>query len=680
MALTDQGGVDLGVALPAARQPAAIAIGPRDRAADIAERQHGGERAPRLPAARDLAAIAIAAGLPVLRRVNPFQPQLFAEEPQRIAVDRLGRSREIAAAAQPVLQHGPGYRQKQKESKGYDEIDRAADPAPAERSVTACPESEARHQHKLNDFQLIMASRGATGAPPDGSLRLRIMPELTAEQVQRGRGPDPTALARRKLINREVRSAREKLTSSTGLQRAFDYELVRVFAQYRLNGSAGTLLLAFLVAAAACVWVPFYTVSGWLTLVVLTTGFTAVLCRRFLAEPSAAARVGFWRKLLPAAELLHGLSWALLASLFIGVEAPGARFFLMTALLIVSALTVTLAATMPIAVYSGLVPIVGAIVLSFSGRSDIDSVTMLLMAACAQLFFIFLTNRLYSTSVETIESRAEKDALIAELETAKANSDEARRKAEEANLAKSRFLATMSHELRTPLNAILGFSEVMKNEVFGPHANASYKEYSGDIHSSGQHLLTLINEILDLSRIEAGKYELNEEAISLAAIADDAAHMLNLRAKTKGQTIRQATEPELPRIWADERAIRQAVLNILANAIKFTPQGGEISIKVGWTATGGQYVSITDTGPGIPEDEIPVVMQTFGRGSLAIKTAEQGSGLGLPIVKGLIDLHGGSFRLKSSLRAGTEVTITLGAERVMDTLPALPQPGERSAA
>jgi two-component system, cell cycle sensor histidine kinase PleC len=680
MALTHQGRVDLGIALAAARQPSAVAIRPRHRAVDIAARQHGGESAPSLPTAGDLAASAVAAGLPVLRRVDALQAQLLSQELQRIAVDCLGCSRDAATRAETILQNGASDRQKQKESKGYDEVDGPADPPPAERSVIACPESEARHQDKLNDFQLIMASRSATVAPPDGSLCLRIMPELTAEQVQRGRGPDPTALARRKLINREVRSAREKLTSSTGLQRAFDYELVRVFAQYRLNGSAGTLLLAFLVAAAACVWVPLHTVSGWLALVVLTTGLTTVLCRRFLSEPSAAARVSFWRKLLPAGELLHGLSWALLAGLFVGVDAPGARFFLMTTLLIVSALTVTLAATMPIAVYSGLVPIVGAIILSFSGRSDIDSVTMLLMAACAQLFFIFLTNRLYSASVETIEFRAEKDALIAELETAKANSDEARRKAEEANLAKSRFLATMSHELRTPLNAILGFSEVMKNEVFGPHANASYKEYSGDIHSSGQHLLTLINEILDLSRIEAGKYELNEEAIGLAAIADDAAHMLNLRAKTKGQTIRQATEPELPRIWADERAIRQAVLNILANAIKFTPQGGEISIKVGWTATGGQYVSITDTGPGIPEDEIPVVMQTFGRGSLAIKTAEQGSGLGLPIVKGLIDLHGGGFRIKSSPRAGTEVTITLPAERVMDTLPALPEPSQRSAA
>jgi two-component system cell cycle sensor histidine kinase PleC len=237
----------------------------------------------------------------------------------------------------------------------------------------------------------------------------------------------------------------------------------------------------------------------------------------------------------------------------------------------------------------------------------------------------------------------------------------------------------MSHELRTPLNAIMGFSEVMKNEVFGPHSTASYKEYSGDIHGSGQHLLTLINEILDLSRIEAGRYELNEEALHLSHIVADCRHMLNLRAKAKGQVIKEAIDPSLPRLWADERAVRQVVLNVLSNAIKFTPPGGEISVKVGWTSSGGQYVSIKDTGPGIPEAEIPVVMSSFGRGSLAIKTAEQGSGLGLPIVKGLVDLHGGGFQLKSKPREGTEAIITFPTSRVIDALAAV-DVGERKTA
>ena len=507
-----------------------------------------------------------------------------------------------------------------------------------------------------------------------------IMSEVTAEQVQRGRGPDPQAMARRKLVTRELKSVRERLTSSSGFSRAFDEELLRLFAQYRMNGTVGTLVLACCVAGAACLYASVFSVLFWLGVVMLASMGGILLCRRFLAQAASGdVAPKRWRRMFIVAEGVHGLAWALLLLVFSPADAAGAKVFVTTTLLIVSALTVMLAASIPHAVYAGLTPVAIGIGIFYWGHTDIDSVTMALMAACAQLFFIFLANRLYASSLATIEFRAEKDALIAELETATANSDEARRKAEEANLAKSRFLATMSHELRTPLNAILGFSEVMKNEVFGAHANAAYKEYSADIHSSGQHLLNLINEILDLSRIEAGKYELNEEAISLAAIVDDCTHMLNLRAKAKGQSIREAVEVDLPKIWADERAIRQVVLNVLSNAIKFTPQGGEITVKVGWTAAGGQYVSVTDTGPGIPEDEIPVVLQTFGRGSLAIKTAEQGSGLGLPIVKGLIDLHGGGFQLKSRPRAGTVVTVTLPAERVMDTLAALPEPGTRAA-
>ncbi len=152
------------------------------------------------------------------------------------------------------------------------------------------------------------------------------------------------------------------------------------------------------------------------------------------------------------------------------------------------------------------------------------------LAVTAEGYFALLAHRLHSTTLATLEARAEKDALIGELEQAKAISDEARHRAEAANVAKSRFLAQMSHELRTPLNAILGFSEVMKSEIFGAHAVPVYKEYSADIHNSGVHLLNLINEILDLSRIEAGRYELNEEAVSLVHVVADCHHLLKLRA------------------------------------------------------------------------------------------------------------------------------------------------------
>ncbi len=341
---------------------------------------------------------------------------------------------------------------------------------------------------------------------------------------------------------------------------------------------------------------------------------------------------------------------------------------MMFLMLLVIAVSSMLAATLPIAAMAATAPVTAAIALNFVMGGTFDSYALALLAVAAEAYFALLAHQLHSTTLATLEARAEKDALIGELEQAKAISDEARHRAESANVAKSRFLAQMSHELRTPLNAILGFSEVMKSEIFGPHTVPVYKEYSADIHNSGVHLLNLINEILDLSRIEAGRYELNEEAVSLVHVVADCHHLLKLRATSRGITIHEVFEQGMPRIWGDERATRQIVLNLLSNSIKFTPQGGEIWLKVGWTASGGQYLSCKDTGSGIAEDEIPIVLASFGQGSNSIKSAEQGAGLGLPIAKSLIDMHGGTFTLKSKLRIGTEVIVTFPPERVMSAL------------
>ncbi|SEP04211.1 two-component system, cell cycle sensor histidine kinase PleC [Methylobacterium sp. ap11] len=500
------------------------------------------------------------------------------------------------------------------------------------------------------------------------------MSEITAQMVQRGRGPTAEEAARRRKVARDVRSARERLTSSIGLERAFDYELLRVYAQYRRGAFLPLVTLACLVAAASAFWAPILLSSAWCAAAIAAIAVNTVLSRSFLRQDPDGLSLRISRRRVIVGELAQSAVWALLVLVPLQVDAANARTYVMVVLVIVAAVTTMLAATVPLAAYAGLLPLCAATATLLALSREVETVLLVGMAVCAQLFFLFLSNHLHASTVSALQSRAEKDAIFGELEQAKANSDEARRRAEEANLAKSRFLATMSHELRTPLNAILGFSEVMKNEVFGPHAAASYKEYSTDIHDSGLHLLNLINEILDLSRIEAGRYELNEEALQLAYVVEEGRHMMALRARAKNQTFREMIDPSLPRLWADERALRQIVLNVLSNAIKFTPPGGEIVIKVGWTSSGGQYVSVKDTGPGIPEDEIPTVMSSFGRGSLAIKTAEQGSGLGLPIVKGLVDLHGGGFQLKSQPREGTEVIVTFPAARVMDALPAMAEP------
>ncbi len=478
---------------------------------------------------------------------------------------------------------------------------------------------------------------------------------------------------RRRAAAQRVRDARDRLTSTTGTRPVFDYELLRLFAQNRISASVVIVMLVTMVGALSSLWTGAVTASIWTGGVLLIHFVIVSKCKKLLATPQSEIKIKSWRLKFITLDLFFGLAWMLNLIQPVGVSESTGTYMLFVMLLVV-AVSSMLAWSLPIAVFASTLPVAAAVAINFTIRGDLHSYILAAMAVTAQVYFPLLAYRLYTSALATLQARAEKDMLIGELEQAKAISDEARSRAEAANISKSRFLAQMSHELRTPLNAILGFSEVMKSEIFGPHSVPAYKEYSNDIHTSGQHLLGLINEILDLSRIEAGRYELNEEAVPLALVVEDCHHLMKLRAKNRNITIHEMFEQDLPRVWADERALRQICLNLLSNAIKFTPQGGEIWVKVGWTASGGQYFSVKDTGPGIPEDEIPVVLASFGQGSNAIKSAEQGAGLGLPIAKSLVDLHGGTFTLKSKLRVGTEVIIALPPERVMSALAPLAEP------
>ncbi len=494
-----------------------------------------------------------------------------------------------------------------------------------------------------------------------------------AGQEARGdeRAADAARVAheRRLRLSRSVRETRDRLTSTTGIKPAYDHELLRLYAEHRLGGSLALFLLVALVGLASSLWTGGNSALIWTFLALTIHAMNLAACRRFLATPVNPDTQRRYRILFTLLDFLFGVSWVLNINVLVDVGAQGAGDFSLFAMLLVVAVFSMLASSIPAAVYASTMPVAGIVVIQYLIRGEAQDLVLAGLTAGAEAYFVMVANRLHVSAVAALEARGQLDSLIGELEQAKAKSDEAARRAEAANLAKSRFLAQMSHELRTPLNAILGFSEVMKNQLLGQHAVPPTANMPATFTNSGQHLLNLINEILDLSRIEAGRYELNEEAINVVHVAEECHHLLKIRATGRGLVIHDLYEPNLPKIWADERAVRQICLNLLSNAIKFTPQGGEIWIKIGWTASGGQYISVRDTGPGIPEEEIPVVLSSFGQGTNSIKSAEQGAGLGLPIVKGLIDLHGGSFTLRSKLREGTEVIVTFPAERVMAALP-----------
>ncbi len=239
----------------------------------------------------------------------------------------------------------------------------------------------------------------------------------------------------------------------------------------------------------------------------------------------------------------------------------------------------------------------------------------------------------------------------------------AKEQAELANRSKSDFLANVSHELRTPLNAIIGFSEIMMGEMFGPIGRPQYREYAKDIHASGVHLLSLINDILDLSKIEAGKHELHLEEIDLSAAVGACLRLVRDRATAGALTLEAGIAPDLPPLIADERALKQILLNLLSNAVKFTPAGGRVVVRGALDKAGDFAIAVSDTGIGIAEADIERAMAAFSQVENPLTRKVGGTGLGLPLVRLLAGLHDGSLALASRPGAGTTVTVTLPRRR-----------------
>ena len=262
-----------------------------------------------------------------------------------------------------------------------------------------------------------------------------------------------------------------------------------------------------------------------------------------------------------------------------------------------------------------------------------------------------------------VDENARLRAHIVELESTKESLGVALEAAQAASKGKSAFLAAMSHELRTPLNAIIGFSELMNSEAFGPLGHANYKGYSGDIAQAGSHLLALINDILDISKLEAKKAELTETNVNIADLLGSAVHVMEPIA-AKAQVSLMLFLPYLPFVLGDERRIKQVILNLLSNAIKFTPAGGRVSVSAKMDDEGIK-IAVEDTGIGMTKENIPKAFERFTQIDSRLSRKYEGTGLGLPLARHLMEIHGGRLTLISELGTGTTATMWLPSSRIL---------------
>ena len=443
-------------------------------------------------------------------------------------------------------------------------------------------------------------------------------------------------------------------------------ELLNLFVHNQLRVSLALPILALIFSAASLLWTPYLTVAAWLACIFGCQALQLYICKFYHRNKGDDKTISEWIGMLAASEFLYAACWSLPLYVFWQEGNSVQHTFLVSILMAVIAVRIMIASNYLPVILAG----TGFITFNIAIRCTIEAEPLYIalgaMAIITEIFFIQLSKRLEKTARDMLIFKAHREKLISELEQARSEAEIGRELAEAANRAKSRFLATMSHELRTPLNAIMGFSEILANELMGPHSVEAYREYSDDIHHSGNYLLHLINDILDLSRIEAGKHEIKDEKIDLAKLVADCLKLVKMKAREKDQQLIADIPAELPKLRADERSIRQIWINLLSNAIKFSNGNAKITAGCKLAANNSVSIYVADNGPGMDAAEIDKVMGAFSRGDSATKLAIDGAGLGLAIVSGLAKLHQAEFRLESKPGKGTTAIVTFPPVRVLN--------------
>ncbi len=426
-------------------------------------------------------------------------------------------------------------------------------------------------------------------------------------------------------------------------------------------------LFALAICAIDAKWISLPLLAAWFVVFVLSLVPLAIVLYGFFSRERSVAETAQWSKLAAGAYALATLVWATQA---IFLWAPGSD---LNHLLMVLFLAGYLSGQSPFVAPSKV--LLASLFLTDgvafvltplrAGGFVYDAISFITFFYSA--YTLYMAREMYLSAKNALLLKHDKSALIVALGSAKTESDRARYRAEAASRSKSQFLANMSHELRTPLNAILGFSEIIASGTFAKEPS-KHVEYAELIHKSGHHLLGLINDILDLAKIEAGAFALRESEVDVGRLVDDEANLMMAKAAAGRIVLQVSVSDTIPAVFADERALKQILLNLLSNALKFTPEDGRVTVFAQVAAGAALCFGVEDTGVGIAPEDQARVFEQFGQARHDVVTAEKGTGLGLAIVKGLVEAHGGRLTLESAVGQGTRVTVYLPNDRARPKL------------